>query len=97
MIIVREIFIAKPGMASKLATKFKEEMAGESSGNGFKVLTDVVGSYNTVVIESEYPDLTAFDKEMKEFSSKPRPKPDPSKPSHTDMYVEGRREILRVW
>ena len=97
MIVVREVFIAKPGMASKLAKMFKDEMANEPSGNGSKVMTDVVGAYNTVVIETEYKDLSAFDKEMQEFTRKPRPEADPAKPKHTDMYIEGKREILRVW
>lgn len=92
MITVREVFVAKPGMASKLATKFRSEFGKEST-----VLTDLVGAYNTVVVETRYEDMAAFDKEMQEFAKQPRPAPDPSKPSHTEMYTEGRREIFRVW
>jgi predicted homoserine dehydrogenase-like protein len=92
MITVREVFIAKPGMASKLATKFKAEM-----GKGSKVMTDMTGVYNKVVIETEYSDMAAFDREMQEFMKMPRPAPDPAKPSHTEMYTEGKREIFRVW
>lgn len=97
MIVVRDVFIAKPGMASKLAAMFKEDMAKEGPGNGAKVLTDVVGSYNNVVIETEYADLAAYDRDVQEYMKRPRPKPDPAKPSHTDMYLEGRREIFKVW
>jgi hypothetical protein len=97
MIVVREVFIAKPGMASKLATMFKDQMAQEASGNGSKVMTDMTGVYNKVVIETEYEDMAAYDREMQEYLKQPRPKPDPSKPSHVDMYMEGKREIFRIW
>ena len=92
MITVREVFIAKPGMASKLATKFKSEFPKES-----KVMTDLTGVYNKVVVEMQYEDLAAFDRDMQEFMKQPKPAPDPSKPSHTEMYSQGKREIFRVW
>lgn len=92
MIIVREVFIAKPGMASKLATMFKE-MMGENS----RVMTDMTGTFNKVVIEHQYENMVAFDKEMQEYAKQPKAAPDPKKPSHTEMYTEGKREIFRVW
>lgn len=92
MITVREVFIARPGMASKLAERFKVEMGKES-----KVMTDMTGVYNKVVIETEYEDLASFDREIREFMKRPKPAPDPAKPSHTEMYTEGKREIFRVW
>jgi hypothetical protein len=95
MIVVREVFIAKPGMASKLATKFKAEMA--EMGRNSKVLTDMTGSFNKVVIESEYENLAAFEQEMEEFMKQPRLANDPSKPNYTEMYLHGKREILRRW
>lgn len=97
MIVVREVFIAKPGMASKLAKMFKDQMAREDMGNGSKVMTDMTGIFNKVVVETEYDDMAAFDKEMQEFMKQPVGKPDPSKPSHVDMYIRGKREIFRVW
>ena len=101
MIVIREEFIAKPGMASKLATMFKEmfkeEMTQGNMGRDAKVMTDMTGPFNKVVIEREYDDMAAFDKEMKEYMKQPKQKPDPSKPSHVDMYMEGKREIFRVW
>ena len=51
MIVVRETFIAKPGMASKLATWFKAEMEGQ---RGCRVMTDLVGSFNSVIMETEF-------------------------------------------
>jgi hypothetical protein len=95
MIIVREVFIARPGMASKLARMFKEMIETDGMSNA-KVLTDMTGAFNKVVIETEYADLTSYDREMQEYMSQPR-EPDPSRPSHTDMYLQGKREIFRVW
>ena len=95
MIIVREVFIAKPGMASKLATMFKAEMA--ERGKGWKVMTDMTGSFNKVVMETEYENMAAFEEEWQEFMKQPRPASDPSKPNYTEMYLHGKREIFRVW
>jgi hypothetical protein len=92
MITVREVFIARPGMASKLAKMFKSEM-GETS----KVMTDMTGSFNKVIIETNYENLAAFEKEMQEYMSKEKPATDTAKPSYTEMYTHGKREILRVW
>ena len=97
MIIIREVFHAKPGMASKLAKMFKETMPPEAAAR-FKVMTDLTGPYNTVVMEAEYEDLASFEKEMAEFmKQQSAQKPDPSKPSHVDMYISGGREIYRLW
>ena len=100
MIVVREVFIAKPGMASKLAKMFKDEMAewGEM-GTKAKVLTDMTGVFNKVVIEMNYDDLAAFDRTMQEHMGQvqAQAKPDPSKPDYHDMFTQGKREIFRVW
>lgn len=94
MIVVRETFIAKPGMASKLAAWFKAEMEGQ---RGCRVMTDLVGSFNSVIMETEFENMAAFEKEWQEYMNQPKSAPDPSKPKHTDMYIEGKREIFRVW
>jgi hypothetical protein len=97
MIVVREVFHAKPGMASKLAKMFKE-MIPDEMGQRYKIMTDMTGPFNQVVMEGEYEDLAAFEKDMQEYmSQQSNQKPDPSKPSHVDMYVSGKREIFRVW
>lgn len=63
----------------------------------FLVMTDMTGVFNKVVIETEYADMVAYDREMQNYMSQPQPAPDPSKPRHIDMYMEGKREIFRVW
>ena len=53
MYVIRETFVAKPGQASKLAKQMKEAMAAMPRGNGkTRVLTDFVGPFNTVVLET---------------------------------------------
>ena len=92
MIIVREVFIAKPGMASKMAKMWKEEWGKEA-----KIMTDLTGVYNKVVIESEYDSLADWEAEMKKWMDKPKDEKANAKPSHTEMYTQGKREIYRIW
>jgi hypothetical protein len=49
MIIVHDVFICKPGNASKVAKLFKESMKGEKN---VSVMTDVTGQYHRVVMAS---------------------------------------------
>lgn len=89
MIIVREVFIAKPGNASKLAKMMKDAM------EGVKVMTDMTGVYNKVVVEMEYESVAAWEKFMAEYmSGEAKHKP---MPGYTEMYSQGKREIFRVW
>jgi hypothetical protein len=57
MIIVHDIFICKPGNASKLAKLFKEVMADNKEL--VNIMTDMTGQYNRVVMVSKYDNLTA--------------------------------------
>jgi hypothetical protein len=98
MIIVREVFVAKPGQASKLAKLFKKAFAAESN---VQVMTDLVGDYNTVVAEMPLNSLAEFEKQMEEYKSgKPDPKMDPKVQEelskYTEMYLTGRREIYQI-
>ena len=92
MIIVREIFTAKPGMASKLAKMFKE-WSKDMPGNT-RVMTDAVAEFNTVVLETEFENLQAFEKRMAEY--KDNTELHKTMTGYTDMYLTGRREIFRV-
>ena len=51
MIIVHDIFICKPGQASKMAKLFKEVMAGNEEF--VNILTDMTGEFNRVVMVSK--------------------------------------------
>ena len=98
MLIIREVFTAKPGQASKLAKLFKK---GFGSDPGIRIMTDMVGEYNTVVVEMPSNSLAEFEKQMEEYKSgKPDPKMDPKvaeeMSKYTEMYLTGRREIYQV-
>jgi hypothetical protein len=98
MLLVREVFIAKPGQASKLAKLFKKVFASEPTAI---VMTDVVGNYNTVVVEMKVKSLAEFEKQMEEYKSgKPDPTLDPKTveemSKYTEMYATGRREIYQI-
>jgi hypothetical protein len=93
MYVIRETFTAKPGMASKLARLFTEVMAMQGEMKT-RVLTDLVGPFNTVVMETEVEDLREFDQRMKDHSS--RPDIGERMKGYTDLYVSGSREIYQV-
>ncbi|HVG84996.1 MAG TPA: hypothetical protein VM820_10770 [Vicinamibacterales bacterium] len=93
MYIIRETFTARPGKASSLARLFKEIMA-DVVGLKFRVLSDYVGEFNTVVMETEVEDFAAFERMMAEYGAR-RDVRDKMK-GYTDMYVTGRREVYKV-
>lgn len=98
MLIIREVFTAKPGQASKLAKLFKKGFGGDQN---VRVMTDIVGNYNTVVIEMQVNSLAEFEKQMEEYKSgKPDPNMDPQvaeeMSKYTEMYLTGRREIFQI-
>jgi len=97
MIIVHDIFICKPGNASKVAKLFKEVMGGNDEV--VNIMTDMTGQYNKVVMVSKFDNLTAYEQswekyrqdseQMKEMAEKMK--------GYTDMYLTGSREIYQVW
>ena len=98
MLIIREVFTAKPGQASKLAKLFKRAFTAESNT---RIMTDMVGNYNTVIVEMQVKSLAEFEKQMEEMKSgKPDPKMDPDVAQelskYTEMYLTGRREIYQI-
>ena len=93
MLIVRETFTARPGMASKLAKMFRE-LVREMPGLKSRVLTDFIGSFNTVIWETEIGALADFEKMMKEYAEKPEL--GKKMAGYTEMYESGKREIFRV-
>jgi hypothetical protein len=93
MYVVRETFVAKPGQASKLATMMKDAMS-KTGHTGTRVMTDVVGGFNTVVMETEVAEFSEFERRMKEYSDRPEIRE--AMKGYTDMYQGGSREIYRV-
>ncbi|MFA4930296.1 MAG: hypothetical protein WC570_00300 [Patescibacteria group bacterium] len=97
MYIIREVFTAKPGQASKLAVMFKKW----GKGAKFRVMTDMVGNYNTVVMEMEVGSLAEFEKEMQQYRSgeaekKMSKKDHQEMKKYQEMYLTGRREIYQI-
>ena len=97
MIIVHDIFICKPGNASKVAKKFKEAMQGVSEVTS--IMTDVTGQYNRVIMVSQYDNLTAYEKSWEKYKeeSEQNKKMGEVMAGYTDMYLTGSREIYQVW
>jgi len=93
MFVVRETFTAKPGKASALAAMFKEVLP-QITGVKVRVLTDFIGPFNTVVLETEATDLTQFEKTMQEYMSRQDIR-DKMK-GYTELYQAGRREVYKV-
>jgi heme-degrading monooxygenase HmoA len=97
MIIVHDIFICKPGNASKLAKKFKAAMEGNS--DLVNIMTDMTGQYNKVVMITQYENLTAYEKSWEKYDkdSEEMKKMNEAMAGYQDMYLTGSREIFQVW
>lgn len=97
MIIVHEIFVCKPGNASKLATLFKEVMA--DSPEFVNIMTDMTGEFNRVIIQSQYENLTAYEDRFKKYieDSEEVKKMKEKMQGYHDLYISGKREIFKVW
>lgn len=97
MIIVHDIFVCKPGNASKLVKKFKEAMTGRNEFVQF--MTDVTGQYNKVVMVSQYESLAAYEESFKKYMehSDELKKMQQAMEGYQDMYLTGSREIYQVW
>ena len=97
MIIVHDIFICKPGNASKVAKMFKEAMAGNKEL--VNIMTDMTGQYNRVIMVSQYENLTAYEQSFKKYMehSEEMKKMQETMKGYTEMYLTGSREIYQVW
>ena len=97
MIIVHDIFICKPGNASKLAKLFKEVMA--DNNELVHIMTDMTGEFNRVVMVTKYDNLTAYEQSFEKYmqdSEEMKQMKEKMKDYH-NMYLTGSREIYKVW
>ena len=97
MIIVHDIFVCKPGNASKVAKLFKEVMTDNKEL--VNIMTDMTGQFNRVIMVSKFDSLTAYEKswdKMKENTEEMKKMQEKMK-GYTEMYQSGSREIYQVW
>lgn len=93
MFIVRNTFVAKPGCASKLAAQLKEAAAAFQMP-GARVMTDVTGDFNRVIMEHTAESLEEFEKRMQETMGSPMYRERMA--GYTELWTTGSREVLRV-
>lgn len=94
MYVVRETLTTKPGMASKMAAAFKK-MAGMVQGRyTMRVMTDVIGTFNTVVFETEVASMDEFQKVEEELMGREDVRE--AMKGYLDMYLTGKREVFRL-
>ena len=96
MIIVHDIFICKPGNASKLAKKFKEGMTGNT--DLVNILTDLTGPFNKVVMVTKYENLAAYETSFEKYkqNTEAMKKMTEAMAGYQEMYLTGSREIYQV-
>ena len=97
MYLIREVFQAKPGKAKDLVKMFKQaaphlEKTGELKN--MKVLTDIVSTYWTVVVESETDNIGGFFTNLRSATMSDELK-DIMK-GYMDCVAGGHREIFMV-
>ena len=95
MYLVRDIFCCKPGMAKELVKKFKQTIPfmEEQNFKNVRIMTDVVSSYWTVVLEGEVESLAAFENH-KGFTSQEKVKKIMA--GYMDLVEGGKREIFQI-
>ena len=91
MMIVRNCFVAKPGQASKLAALLKDVATMLPNA---RVLTDVTGDFNRVVMEYEVETVTGFEETFKKYSTDPGIREKAK--GYTDLWTTGSRDLFRV-
>jgi len=94
MIVVRNSFVAKPGQASKLAAQLKDALTSTGMLKNFRVMTDMTGDFNTVILEHEAANVGEFEARMKDYATNEAFKN--KMKGYTDMYITGRRDIFQI-
>ena len=97
MIIVHDIFVCKPGNASKMAKLFKEWALVVPKKN-VTVLTDMTGQFHRVIVASKFKSLAEYEEESKKMGQTPKEKKVMENfKDMNEMYVSGFREIYKIW
>ena len=93
MIVIRNVFVAKSGQASKLIKQIKDA-AGVSHLKRYRILTDLTGDFNRVILEIEAENMAEFEASMKDYETNEAFRE--KMKGYTDLYLTGSREILQI-
>jgi len=93
MLVVRNCFVAKPGHASKLAAQLKAAAVVAKIAR-YRVLTDLTGDFNRVILEFEVEDIAGFDAQLKDYHTNEKFRAEMK--GYTDSWITGTREILQI-
>jgi hypothetical protein len=97
MYLIRETFQARPGKAKDLVKMFKAaapHFAKDQKMQNMKVMTDIVSTYWTVVLESETEDIGAFFKDLRSATMSDELKE--IMKGYMDCVEGGKREIFMI-
>ena len=97
MYLIREVFQAKPGKAGALVKMFKQAQPHIEKQEGMKnmkIMTDAVGTYWTVVIESEVEDMGKFFDNLRGATASDELKE--IMKGYMDLVEGGHREIYKI-
>ena len=94
MIVVRNSFVAKPGNASKLAAQLKDAASAVPGLARHRVLTDLTGDFNRVILEYEAENVGEFEARMKDYATNEAFRA--KMKGYTDLYITGSREIFQI-
>jgi hypothetical protein len=93
MLVVRNCFTAKPGHASKLAAQLKEAAAVAKIPH-HRVLTDLTGEFNRVILEFEVENVAGFEARLKDYATNAAFRE--KMKGYTELWATGTREILQI-
>jgi hypothetical protein len=96
MLIVREVFTAKPGQAGKFARLFKRVHANMPNT---RIMTDYIGNYNTVVMETQVKDLAEFEQMLSDYKTGKIEIDAQLKQelaNYTELWQSGHREVFQL-
>jgi len=93
MLVVRNCFVAKPGNASKLAAQLKEAAAVANIPR-HRVLTDLTGEFNRVILEFEVENVAGFEARLKDYATNDAFRA--KMKGYTDLWATGSREIMQI-
>ena len=97
MIVIRNVFQCKPGMAKDLVGRLKssgEAMKSSKLIEGSRVMTDSAASFWTVVFETEHASLEAFERSFAEYGSNPEVRK--TMEGYMELVTGGHREIWKI-